>query len=150
MKTKKLSKQIYNKIIQKYHSGEGCKEISKALNISRSTVRTIIQKWKEYSLAVNLPTAGCHQEQGVCAKKVLLKETTTESVGTVEEMQSWRLERNLWKNRKTFHSQSLCNRTELERFYKAGQAQTAVSRCGKTCPQTLKAVIAAKGTSTKH
>lgn len=142
MKTKKHSKQIRIKIIQKYQSGEGYKNISKVLNISRSTVRAIIQKWKAYSSAVNLPRADCYQKLGVNAKKLPVKETTTKSVGTAEEIQR--------KDRNTFHSQS--DLTELE-FNKAGQTQTAVSRCGKltqTCPLILTAVIAANGTSTEY
>uniref|UniRef100_A0A8C4F0U9 Euchromatic histone-lysine N-methyltransferase 2 n=1 Tax=Dicentrarchus labrax TaxID=13489 RepID=A0A8C4F0U9_DICLA len=88
MKTKKRQDQI----IEKYQSGYGYKKISRLLNISRSTVRTVIKKWKEYGTAVNLPRAGCRQKLHVCAKKALVVETATESVGTLEEMQSWRME----------------------------------------------------------
>lgn len=51
MKTKKLSKRIQNIIIQKYQSGNGYKKISGALKISRTSVRTVIGKWKENSSA---------------------------------------------------------------------------------------------------
>lgn len=131
MKTKKHSKQIRDNIIEKYQSGEGYTKISKALDISRSSVRTIVKKWKEYGTTVNLPRVGCCQKVGVCAKKALVRETITRSVGTLEEMQSWRI-KNLWKD---------------------GKTRKTISRCAKliqACPQTLKAVIAAKGATSKY
>lgn len=121
MGTKKHSKLICDKIIEKYQTGEGYKKISKALNISRSSVRAIINKWKEYGTAVNLPRADFRKELG--AKKALGRKTTARSVGTLEEIQSWRIV-NLQKDEKT--------------------AKT-VSRCA-----TVKAIITAKGTSTKY
>lgn len=93
MKTKEHSQQICDTIIEERRSGVEYKNTSKALNISRSTVRAIIKK------------------------RLRIKD--------------------LWKEGKTVHS---C---------KAEQRQNAVSRCAKlvhTCPQKLKAVIAAKST----
>src|SRR4029434_4185864 len=58
MKTKDHSKQLREKVIEKYRSGEGYKKMSKALNIPWNSVKSIIKKWKEFGTCVNLPRAG--------------------------------------------------------------------------------------------
>ncbi|CAB1418210.1 unnamed protein product [Pleuronectes platessa] len=58
MKTKELTKQVRDKVVEKYEAGLGYKKISRALNISLSTVKSIIRKWKEYGTTANLPRGG--------------------------------------------------------------------------------------------
>ena len=55
MKTKELSKQVRDKVVEKYGSGLGYKKISETLNIPQSTITSIIKKWKEYGTTTNLP-----------------------------------------------------------------------------------------------
>jgi DNA-directed RNA polymerase specialized sigma24 family protein len=43
MKTKELSKQVREKVVEKYRSGLGYKTISETLNIPRSTIKSIIE-----------------------------------------------------------------------------------------------------------
>ena len=61
MKTKELSKQVRDKVVEKYKSWLGYKKISETLNIPRSTVKAIIEKWKEYDTTTNLLREGAHQ-----------------------------------------------------------------------------------------
>jgi DNA-directed RNA polymerase specialized sigma24 family protein len=42
MKTKKLSKQVKDKVMEKYRKGLGYKTISETLNIPQSTIKSII------------------------------------------------------------------------------------------------------------
>ena len=49
MKTKEQSKQLCEKVIEKYKLGDGYKNISKSVNIPWSSVKSIIKKWKEYA-----------------------------------------------------------------------------------------------------
>ena len=58
MKTKEFSKQVRDKVVEKYRSGLGSKKISETLNIPRSTIKSIIKKWKEYGTTTNLPRVG--------------------------------------------------------------------------------------------
>ncbi|CAB1428463.1 unnamed protein product [Pleuronectes platessa] len=58
MKTKELTKQVRDKVVEKYEAGLGDKKISRALNISLSTIKSIIRKWKEYGTTANLPRGG--------------------------------------------------------------------------------------------
>ena len=46
MKTKELTKQVRDKVVEKYRSGLGYKKISETLNIPQSTIKFIIKKWK--------------------------------------------------------------------------------------------------------
>ncbi|CAB1447967.1 unnamed protein product [Pleuronectes platessa] len=46
------------KVVEKYEAGLGYKKISRALNISLSTIKSIIRKWKEYGTTANLPRGG--------------------------------------------------------------------------------------------
>ncbi|XP_044191145.1 histone-lysine N-methyltransferase EHMT2 isoform X7 [Thunnus albacares] len=143
----KHSKQIRDKIIERYQSGEGYKRISKALNISRSTVRTVIKKWKEYGTTVNVPRARCPEKPGVCARRALMRETNTTSTRTLEGPRCWRIE-NLWKDWKVVaRSRSPCSLTEFEHVCQEEMRQNAASRCAKlvqTSPLRFKAVIATK------
>jgi transposase len=44
MKAKELSKQVRDKVVEKYRSGLGCKKIFETLNIPWSTINSIINK----------------------------------------------------------------------------------------------------------
>jgi DNA-directed RNA polymerase specialized sigma24 family protein len=46
MKTKELSKQVRDKVVEKYRSGLGYKQISEILNIPQSTIKSLIEKEK--------------------------------------------------------------------------------------------------------
>ncbi|CAB1422446.1 unnamed protein product [Pleuronectes platessa] len=58
LNTKELTKQVRDKVVEKYEAGLGYKKISRALNISLSTIKSIIRKWKEYGTTANLPRGG--------------------------------------------------------------------------------------------
>ena len=55
MKTKELSKQARNKVVEKYRSVLIYKRISETLNIPRSTIKSILKKLKVYGTTTNLP-----------------------------------------------------------------------------------------------
>ena len=55
MKTKELSKQVRDKVEEKYRSGLGYKKISETLNIPQRPIKSIIKKWKEYGTTTNMP-----------------------------------------------------------------------------------------------
>ena len=55
MKTKEFANQVRDKVVEKYRSGLGYKKISETLNIPRSTIKSIIKKWKDYGTTTILP-----------------------------------------------------------------------------------------------
>lgn len=58
MKNKELPKPLRDLVVEKHQSGFGYKKISRILEIPRSTVHSIIKKWKVYGTTETLPRAG--------------------------------------------------------------------------------------------
>ena len=58
VKTKEHSLQLREKIIDFYKNGEGYKKISRRLNVSRKTIRSIIVKFKKTNTVATLPGRG--------------------------------------------------------------------------------------------
>uniref|UniRef100_A0A8C4QWU3 C2H2-type domain-containing protein n=1 Tax=Eptatretus burgeri TaxID=7764 RepID=A0A8C4QWU3_EPTBU len=58
MKSKELSIELRDRIVRRHRSGEGYKTISRVLKVPKSTVSSIIRKWKEYGTTQTLPRAG--------------------------------------------------------------------------------------------
>jgi transposase len=56
-KTNELSKQVRDKVVEKHRTGFGYKEI-RNFEHPRSTIKSIIKKWKEYVTTTNLPREG--------------------------------------------------------------------------------------------
>ena len=88
MKTKELSKQVRDKVVDKYRSRLGYKKISKTLNIPQSSIESIIKKWKEYGTTTNLPREGRPPKLTDQARRVLIREATKRPKITLKELQS--------------------------------------------------------------
>ena len=76
MKTKELSKQVRDKVVEMYKSGLDYKKISETLNIPQNTIKSIIKKWKEYGTTTNLPTEGHPPKPTDQARRALIREAT--------------------------------------------------------------------------
>ncbi len=57
-KTKELSKDTRNKIVDLHQAGRPESAIGKQLGVKKSTVGAIIRKWKTYKTTDNLPRSG--------------------------------------------------------------------------------------------
>ncbi len=57
-KTKELSKDTRNKIVDLHQAGKTGSAIGKQLGVKKSTVGAIIRKWKTYKTTDNLPRSG--------------------------------------------------------------------------------------------
>ncbi len=57
-KTKELSKDTRNKIVDLHQAGKTESAIGKQLGMKKSTVGAIIRKWKTYKTTDNLPRSG--------------------------------------------------------------------------------------------
>ncbi len=57
-KTKELSKDTRNKIVDLHQAGKTESAIGKQLGVNKSTVGVIIRKWKTYKTTDNLPRSG--------------------------------------------------------------------------------------------
>ena len=54
----------------------GYKKISETLDIPRSTIKSIIKKWKEYGTTTNLPREGRPPKLTDQARRALIREAT--------------------------------------------------------------------------
>ncbi len=58
VKTKELSKDTRDKIVDLHKAGMGYRTIGKQLGEKATTVGAIIRKWKKFKMTVNLPRTG--------------------------------------------------------------------------------------------
>uniref|UniRef100_A0A669ESK4 Transposase Tc1-like domain-containing protein n=1 Tax=Oreochromis niloticus TaxID=8128 RepID=A0A669ESK4_ORENI len=87
MKSKEHTRQVRDKVIEKFKAGLGYKKISQALNIPRSTVQAIIQKWKEYGTTVNLPRQGRPPKLTGRTRRALIRNAAKRPMVTLDELQ---------------------------------------------------------------
>ena len=78
MKTKELSKQVRDKVLEKYRPGLGYINKSEPLNIPESTIKSIIKKFKEYG-TTNLPREGRPPKLTDQARRALIREANKET-----------------------------------------------------------------------
>ncbi|KAJ8365478.1 hypothetical protein SKAU_G00143090 [Synaphobranchus kaupii] len=57
-KTKELSKDVRDKIVDLHKAGMGYKTIGKQLGEKETTVGAIIRKWKKHKMTINRPRSG--------------------------------------------------------------------------------------------
>ena len=73
--------------MEKFKAGLGYKNISQALNISQSTVQSIIRKWKVYGTTANLPKHDRPPKQTGRTRRALIREAAKRPMVTLEELQ---------------------------------------------------------------
>ena len=88
MKTKELSKQVRDKVVERYRSRMDYKKISETLTVPRSTIKSIIKKWKEYGTTTNLLREGRPPKLTDQARRALIREATKRPKITLKELQS--------------------------------------------------------------
>ena len=89
MNNKELSKDLRDKDVEKHRSGDRYKNISKALNILWSTIKTTIKKWKAYGTTKTLPRSDHPSKLNDQARRRLiiqlpLRPYSMQSVGAAE------------------------------------------------------------------
>ena len=87
MNPKEHTRQVRNKAVGRFKAGLAYEKISQALNISQSTVHSIILKWKEYGATSNLPRHGCPPKLTGRVQRALFREAAKRPMVTLEELQ---------------------------------------------------------------
>ena len=64
------------------------KKISETFNITRSTIKSIFFKWKEYGTTANLPREGRPPKLTDQARRALIREAAKRPKSTLNELQS--------------------------------------------------------------
>ncbi|KAK3571724.1 hypothetical protein QTP86_017841, partial [Hemibagrus guttatus] len=72
-KTKELSKEVIDKIVDLHKAGMGYKTITKQLGEKVTTVHAIIRKWKKHKITVNLPRSGALCKISPCGVLMIMR-----------------------------------------------------------------------------
>lgn len=76
VRAKELSEAFRKNIVAAYESGKGFKKISKDFEISHSTVRKIVYKWRAFKTTANMPRSGRPSKFTPRADRKMLKEVS--------------------------------------------------------------------------
>ena len=107
--------------MEKYRSGLGYKKISETLNVPRSTIKSLIKKWKEYGTTTNLPREERRPKLTDQARRALIGEATKRPKITLKELQSSTAEIGVSVYRTTLscilHRAGLCGRVARKKAF---------------------------------
>ncbi len=87
MRSKELPEELRDRIVARHRSGQGYKTISAALKVPKSTVASIILKWKTFGTTRTLPRAGRPAKLSYRWKRALVREVKKNPKITVAELQ---------------------------------------------------------------
>ena len=85
-KTKELSKDIRDKIVDLHKAGMGYKKITKQLGEKLTTVGEIIRKWKKHKVTTNLPRSGAPCKISPRGISMMMRKVRDQTSTTEEEL----------------------------------------------------------------
>ena len=85
-KTKELSKDIGDKIVDLRKAGMGYKKISKQLGEKLTTVGAIIRRWKKHKVTANLPRSGATRKISPCGISMMMRKVRDQPSTTQGEL----------------------------------------------------------------
>src|SRR4029434_8479055 len=87
MGAKDCSAHLRNRIVSRHRSGEGYGNISATLQVPKSTVATIIRKWKKFGTTKNLPRPGHPAKRNNHGRRAIASEVSRNPMVTLTELQ---------------------------------------------------------------
>ncbi len=87
MSSKELPEELRDRIVARHRSGQGYKKNSAALKVPKSTVASIILKWKTFGTTRTLPRAGRPAKLSYRGRRALVREVKKNPKITVAELQ---------------------------------------------------------------
>ncbi len=87
MRSKELPEELRDRIVARHGSGQGYKTMSAALKVPKSTVASIILKWKTFGTTRTLPRAGRPAKLSYRGRRALVREVKKNPKITVAELQ---------------------------------------------------------------
>ena len=119
MKTKELSKQVRDKVVEKYRSGLGYKNIRNFKHPTEHHLNPLFKKCTEYGTTTKLPRVGSPPKLTDQARRALIRDATKRPKTTLKELQSSTVEIGVSVHRiplnRTFHRAGLYGRVARER-----------------------------------
>ncbi len=86
MRSKELPEELRDRIVARHRSGQGYKKNSAPLKVPKSTVASIILKWKTFGTTRTLPRAGRPAKLSYRGRRALVREVKNPKI-TVAELQ---------------------------------------------------------------
>ncbi len=87
MRSKELPEELRDRIVARHKSGQGYKNISAALKVPKSTVASIILKWKTFGTTRTLHRAGHPAKLSYRGRRSLVREVKKNPKITVAKLQ---------------------------------------------------------------
>ncbi len=87
MRSKELPEELRDRIVARHRSGQGYKKHSAALKVPKSTVASIILKWKTFGTTRTLSRAGRPAKLSYRGRRALVREVKKNPKITVAELQ---------------------------------------------------------------
>ncbi len=87
MRSKELPEELRDRIVARHRSGQGYKKNSAALKVPKSTVASILLKWKTFGTTRTLPRAGRPAKLSYRGRRALVREVKKNPKITVAELQ---------------------------------------------------------------
>ncbi len=87
MRSKELPEELRDRLVARHRSGKVTKKISAALKVPKSTVASIILKWKTFGTTRTLPRAGRPAKLSYRGRRALVREVKKNPKITVAELQ---------------------------------------------------------------
>ncbi|KAG2459959.1 TC1A transposase, partial [Polypterus senegalus] len=87
MRSKELPEELRDRIVARHRSGQGYKKISAAFKVPKSTVASIILKWKTFGTTRTLPRAGRLAKLSYRGRRALVREVKKNPKITLAELQ---------------------------------------------------------------
>ncbi|KAI4885659.1 hypothetical protein NFI96_020196 [Prochilodus magdalenae] len=87
VKTKELSEDTRNRIVDLHQAGKTESAIGKQLDVKKSTVGAIIRKWKTYKTTTNLPRSGAPRKISARGVKMITRTDPVYGRGKLAEIQ---------------------------------------------------------------
>ncbi len=85
-KTKELSKETRDKIVDLHKAGMGYRTIGKQLGEKATSVGAIVRKWKKFKMTVNLPRTGDPCKISPCGVSMILRKVRDQPRTTREDL----------------------------------------------------------------
>ncbi|KAG2470039.1 TCB1 transposase, partial [Polypterus senegalus] len=87
MRSKELPEELRDRIVARHRSGQGYKKNSAALKVPKSTLASIILKWRTFGTTRTLPRAGCPAKLSYRGRRALVREVKKNPKITLAELQ---------------------------------------------------------------
>uniref|UniRef100_A0A8C5MXN4 Sleeping Beauty transposase HTH domain-containing protein n=1 Tax=Leptobrachium leishanense TaxID=445787 RepID=A0A8C5MXN4_9ANUR len=85
-KTKELSKDVRDKLVDLHKAGMGFKTIAKQLGETMTTIGAIIRKWKKHKITVNLSRSGASCKISPCGVSMITRTVSNQPRTTREDL----------------------------------------------------------------